>query len=139
MVGLCGEDLTFTAVNLWMMSVNPAEISFVLQCSFAFNCMMLGAKLPEVLRLARLVLRKMRTREALEEGQGTKAKLEAARGRRRSSAGGAAATAAAAVAVADRRRGTWCCRSPILGTFGAWRWRRRRLGGTSALGRVVGR
>ena len=94
-MGLCGEDLTFTAINLWMMSVSPDQISFVLLCSFAFNCMMFGVKLPEVLRLVRLVLRKMRTQKALEEGERGREELVAARGRRRSSVSPVGAGAAA--------------------------------------------
>jgi len=75
-----------TAMNLWLMSTFPNEVSLALLFSFAFNCIMLGAKVPEVVSLARLAVRRIGTQAALErECESTK--LKASRqARRRSSA-----------------------------------------------------
>ena len=82
---LWGEDVPMTAMNLWLMSTFPNEVSLALLFSFAFNCIMLGAKVPEVVSLARLAVRRIGTRAALErECESTK--LKATRqARRRSS------------------------------------------------------
>ena len=86
---LCFEDLTFTCINLWMMGSNPSEISAVLLFSFAFNCTMLGLKMPEVKELARHAALKVRARLALGKKKNQASELKAAREeRRRSSMGG---------------------------------------------------
>ena len=82
---LLGEDLTFTVLNLWMLGTNPEEISLVLLFSFAFNCTMLGAKLPEVLRLVQLAVRRVRSKRELTGKDAEVEELRKGKAQRRSS------------------------------------------------------
>jgi hypothetical protein len=52
LVLLC-EDLPMTCVNLWVMLTFLHEVSAVLITSFSVNCVMLGFKLPAVMRYAK--------------------------------------------------------------------------------------
>lgn len=82
---LCFEDLTFTCVNLWMMSINPAEISVLLLISSAFNCTMLGLKLPEVKELAKSATRILKSKAVLKMSERAALRLQKERKERRSS------------------------------------------------------
>jgi hypothetical protein len=59
LVALCGEDVPMGLVTLWLMLTYIHEISAMLLVSFAFNCLLMGYKMPHVFKLAKSKVRSL--------------------------------------------------------------------------------
>ena len=64
LVALGGEDVPMGIVTLWLMLTYIHEISAVLLVSFAFNCLLMGFKMPHVVKLVKTKVRGLKASKA---------------------------------------------------------------------------